>query len=236
MQELIHNDVLHAHRLERGDRQPAGEDFAGDALAHQGHGDAKADQPVGNHAAKEGQEETETAESFVFLLDVGHVQFDDGGCHFLPNTSIGGRFHGAAARQAEVHDHSNHGCADPVAEPDPTPVPEGGAPRALASPCRHGEQGEITGDQFHAEQDDAGKAEREENRSKEWQTALLGHRQGQDHSQSKNRSGVEAAKQQIFNTDSRLFATGSNHAVDKLIRKDVVHLRGSCTHGVNAKG
>ncbi len=203
MKELVHNDVLHAHRLERCDRKPAGQDFAGDALAHQGHGDAEADQPVGHDSPEKGKEEAHAAESLVFLFDVDLVESNDFLSHGVPDRwsdVVCRAVHGAAG-QADGHDQCHNSGADPVADPHPDPVAERGGPGTFPCPCRHGKQGEVAGDQFHSEQNNAGEPEGEQQRADERKLGEDADCESKDHSQSKNGSGVEATDQQVLDAD-----------------------------------
>ena len=74
MRELVHNDV-HAHQLERSDRQPAGQQLLNTFV--QSHRHAETDQPVGDNATEEGQEEAKASKGFVLLLNVDLIQSND---------------------------------------------------------------------------------------------------------------------------------------------------------------
>mgnify|MGYP004174469303 CR=1 FL=1 len=203
MEELVHNDVLHAHRLEGGDRKPAGQDFARNALAHQSHGHAQANQPVGHESAKEGEEEAHASQGLVLLLNVDLIESHDLLGHGIPDRRsdvVSSAIHGAAG-EADGHDHGHNGGADPVADPHPDPVAEGGTPGALAGPGGHRQQRKVAGHQLHPEQHDAGEAEGEQQRAHEGGFDGDAHGEGQDHRQAKDGSGVKATDQQVLHAD-----------------------------------
>ena len=223
MQEHVDDDVLHPQGLERRDRQPAGHDLPGDALAHQGEGDAQADQPVGDHPPQEGKKEAKSSQVLILDDHVGLVEADDlvGDGH--PVACAGRQIGGATTGEADGEENPHQAGAEEIADPDPDPVSDRFAPGGLSCPYGHRQKGKVTRHQLHSEENDAGESEGEDERPDPRDPSLVHDGEGQAQGQSQGGTGVEAPDQQIFDADAGFLATGCNHAVDEFVGEDVIH-------------